>query len=451
MIPFNVAFLPLIRNTFDVQLAGEMITAARQFLVSNGFHLIEPSTGIGDLDEARNVVESIQNEQVDLLLFFQATFADSSLVTTIAANCHAPVFLWAVPEPWTGERLRLNSLCGINLAGHALGLQKRRYYFGYGMPEDPKILKKIRTVAASGQVVRRLQNARLGVVGEHPSGFDSCHLDQEGLKNTFGVEIMKIDLPDLFSRARSIEPEKIQTTRSLLDQKLNNLAELEQVPLMGSLAVYNALNDLSADQEIDGLAVRCWPEFFTELGCAACGAMSLISDGFNRNKPVPCSCEADINGTLTQLILFWLSGTPSFGTDIVGVDVEKNQIALWHCGLAPMSMADTNRPVQGGIHSNRKLPLVMDFAMKAGVVTIARISQSGGRLSLMVGRGQMLPETKPFSGTSGVLRLDMNAENFLDTLISQGYEHHISITYGDYVEELKTFAELINLPVILLS
>ena len=187
------------------------------------------------------------------------------------------------------------------------------------------------------------------------------------------------------------------------------------------------MKEIAYEQNLDGLAVRCWPEFFTEMGCAACGAMSMLSDGFGQATPVPCSCEADINGTLTQLLLQWLSGSPAFGTDMVGVDQDKDRVALWHCGLAPLSMADPNRQPHGGIHSNRRLPLVMDFPLKPGTVTVARISQATGSLRLVLGKGEMLAEPKPFSGTAGTLKLACSAQAFLNLLMREGLEHHISI------------------------
>ena len=58
------------------------------------------------------------------------------------------------------------------------------------------------------------------------------------------------------------------------------------------------------------------------------------------DEQIPCSCEADINGTITQLILQWLSGQPAFGSDLVSMDFDEDLTVLWHCGLAPLSMAD---------------------------------------------------------------------------------------------------------------
>jgi L-fucose isomerase-like protein len=211
------------------------------------------------------------------------------------------------------------------------------------------------------------------------------------------------------------------------------------------------LKEIAAEANLDGLAVRCWPEFFTEMGCAACGAMSMLSDGFDQSTPLPCSCEADINGTVTQLMLQTLADAPAFGTDMVGVNQAEDLLALWHCGLAPLSMADPNMPAQGGIHSNRKVPLVMDFPLKPGVITFARVSQATGDLRLVIGKGEMLAAPKPFSGTSGTLKLDIPGKQFLDSLLHEGLEHHISIAYGNHLNSLIAFARLARIPILNLS
>jgi L-fucose isomerase-like protein len=444
----RIAFAPLIRTTFDVELATEAIQQARQHLLASGLELIEPDLPISDLDQAEDFARALQGQAFDLLLIYQATFADSTMVMALTENTDAPVFLWAIPEKWSGGRLRLNSLCGINLAGHALTLASRKYEYAYAAPQDGETIRQIQALAAAGALRRRLKSARLGVVGEHPVGMDSCHLDESTLKNVFGVQVRQIPLEELFARARAVPQTAIDTTRAALDTRLDNLASLEQAPLRGTLSVYQALREIALEEKLDGLAVRCWPEFFTQMGCAACGAMSMLSDGFGMDSPLPCSCEADINGTVTQLILQWLSDAPAFGTDMVGVDVAKDRVALWHCGLAPLTMADPASQPQGGIHSNRKVPLVMDFPLKAGEVTLARISQATGQLRLVYGHGEMLAEPKPFSGTAGVLKLDIHARTFLDLLMREGLEHHVSLTYGDYVRELQAFADLINLPTL---
>jgi L-fucose isomerase-like protein len=164
----------------------------------------------------------------------------------------------------------------------------------------------------------------------------------------------------------------------------------------------------------------------------------------------PCGCEADANGTMTQLILQELSGEPAFGADMVEFNRADDSAVLWHCGQAPLTMADTS--VQGGIHSNRKLPLVMEFALKAGRVTLARLNRlPNGALRLAIGRGEILRAPKSFSGTSGVVRFDKPAMDVLDTILREGLEHHVAMAYGDHMASLVVLARMLKLPVLMLT
>lgn len=450
MTTYRIAFAPLARPTFDMPLAEATTRTAQEQLEQAGLELIQPDTLIADLAGVQAYLEKLAAAgPVDLSVIFQATFADSTLASGLAHAVDAPLFLWATPEARTGGRLRLNSLCGINLAGHALTQQGRAYSYAYAHPSDPAVLAQIRALAAAGMLQRRLRQSTLGVIGEHPAGFDSCHLDEAQLEAALGLRVERIPLPEFFETVRQVPAGQVEAVRGLLDGRLDNLASLEQAPLAGTLGVYSALRQTAAAARLDGLAVRCWPEFFTQLGCSACGAMSLMSDGLGQHAPVPCSCEADANGAVTQMILHWLAGEPSFGTDIVALDFDEDVIALWHCGLAPLSMANPKYQPHGGIHSNRKVPLVFEFPLKPGVVTIARLNRApDGTLRLVLGRGQMLDAPAPFAGTAGTLRLETPARQFFDTLMREGLEHHISLVYGDYLSELNALAGLLRLRVL---
>jgi L-fucose isomerase-like protein len=174
--------------------------------------------------------------------------------------------------------------------------------------------------------------------------------------------------------------------------------------------------------------------------------MSMLSD-----ELTPCSCEADVNGTITQMILGSISGTPAFGTDIVSLDEDRDAVVIWHCGLAPLSMADPEARKGVTIHSNRKLPLLFEYPLKPGKVTVARLTESSGGYRLVVGSGEMVRGPLSFSGTSGLLRFDVPARDILNLILSEGLEHHISLTYGEHVAELLMLADLLNLPVLNLT
>jgi L-fucose isomerase-like protein len=285
---------------------------------------------------------------------------------------------------------------------------------------------------------------RLGRIGENPNGFETCLFNSDLIQEKFGVEIVQYDLDkDLFPRVRQTKSEITSPIYKKLSQRVEGLGTLDAQATNRTLGVYHSLKEVASQDQIDGYAVRCWPEFFTELGCAACGAMSLLSD-----EMIPCSCEADINGTITQLILQSLSGEPAFGTDVVSLNNQQDAVVIWHCGLAPLSMADPHEQPGVTIHSNRKLPLLFEFSLKPGTVTVARLSEATGEYRLVVGKAEIISGPKSFSGTSGLLRFPDSAKDILDLILSEGLEHHISLTYGDFRTELIAIAEYLELPVL---
>ncbi len=442
----TIGFIPIARTTFDLELATQVTQAAQEQLRAAGFRLARPDALVTNMDEASDVAEQIASHTPDAVVIFQATFADSTMVMLLAKMLDAPLLLWAVPEERSGGRLRLNSLTGINLAGHALTRAGIGYEYVYGAPDDPATLKKVKTFVAAASAYQALRGARIGRIGEHPTGFETCAFDYETVADRFGVEVVSFDLQDeFFPMARDSNPNDASIALEALRERVDGLDEVDAEASKGTLRVYAGMRELSHQEELSGLAVRCWPEFFTELGCAACGAMSLMSD-----EGTPSSCEADVNGTITQMILQSLSGEPSFGADVVAVNDELDGLVLWHCGLAPLSMADPETRPKAALHSNRKLPLLMEFPLKPGTVTVARLSEATGSYRLVIGTGEMQRTPKSFSGTSGVLKFERPAAAVLDTILSEGLEHHLSLTYGDHRSALMSLAKMLELPVLCL-
>jgi L-fucose isomerase-like protein len=441
--PLHVALLPLARSSFDTALASDVFGSVRGALEGAGFRVFAPDELLEDAGRVTTLLERWPEPAPDLTIILQATFADASMVQTVADRVDAPLLLWAVPEPPDGGRLRLNSLCGVNLAGHSLRRRGRTYEYLYTQPTNPSALEKVRVLASAARLRRRLQTARVGRVGDHPEGFDTCELDTDRLARKLGVQVVSIELAELFARVEKVAPSARDEARVALEPRLAGLDQVDRTAADRTLAAWLALRDLCEEQRLDALAVRCWPEFFVDLGCAACGAMSLLGDAM-----IPAACESDANGAVTQLMLQWASGTAAFDADLVTFDLEGDSAVLWHCGKAPLSMADPGSKPRAAIHSNRRLPLLMEFPLRPGRITLARLSQAQQELHLVTGAGEILRAPLSFSGTSGVVRFDRPAGEVLDALLKRGLEHHLALTYGDHVGVLEKLAQLAEIPTL---
>ncbi|MDW8298516.1 MAG: hypothetical protein RML95_04190 [Anaerolineae bacterium] len=440
-----LAFVPIGRTTFDMAFAQTQNALAQQTLRAAFADLLVIEPIITDAESLERAIVQLRGSPISLAVIFQATFADSSAVVALAEALRVPILLWAVPEPATGGRLRLNSLCGVNLAAFALKRRALPYTFCYAAPDSAEAIRAISHAAAAANALSLLRSAKIGVIGEHPLGFEPCAYNAESLHEHFGVHVQPYALDSAFAAADSVSEARVKARYADLAARLSNLHELNTAQVHGTLSFYEAMRDHIAANGLHGLAVRCWPETFLRRDCAVCASSSLLCD-----DGIPATCEADVHGVLTGLILQGVGATATFGADMVAADLEKDTLTFWHCGLAPLSMCDPNVAPRGALHSNRQRPLLMEFPLKAGRVTVARLTQAGASngYRLVIGTGEMLSTPMQFSGTSGVFQPDSGAAHALQVIMTEGLDHHFTLAYGDFAESLALFAAFAKMPII---
>lgn len=455
----RIGVLPLGRPTFDVPFAEERLAAMLAALDATGHEIAGAREILLDEAATRAAVERLEAAGPDLVVILQVTFTDAAMAAAIGAGFAAPLAIWAIPEPRAGGRLRLNSLCGLNLASHALGLGGRAFAWGYFAPEEagrelPALLEgRPRSAPEPGpvpaptprgeSVARALRGRRIARIGEHPAGFDTCACDPDALRDLAGVELDLLELDDLFERARTAPEGAAARLRGEAGEWADGLESVDQGQLDRSLRLKAGLEALRAEGGYDAFAVRCWPEAFTEYGGAVCGPAAMMGEA-----RVPCACEADVRGALTQLLLMEAAQAPVFLTDLVDMDAADGTGVVWHCGQAPLSMRDPECPAEATVHTNRRQPLLFQFALRPGPVTLMRISQARNRPQMALARGEMLRRPMAFTGTSGVIRFERGAAAALRGIIDSGLEHHMALAYGDHAETLRGAAGALGLPVL---
>jgi L-fucose isomerase-like protein len=459
----RIGVLPLARPTFDVPYAQAMAARAFAALERSGYDIVGGRDLLFDAAATQGALAALAGQTLDLLLVLQVTFTDATMTVTIANEAKAPLAIWAFPEPRAGGRLRLNAFCGLNLALHALGRAGHPARWLYAAPDAPSLPDDLEALVMGAErdpvypagpapdvfaahkakeALEKVAGRRIGLIGEHPAGFDTCRYDAAWLASTMNVAVAPIGLPDLFSTAQAVPAESVDATRNEIGRNLKGLDEVDRGQLDKSVALLHALERLKERGNVDAFAVRCWPEMFTEYGCAICGPMGMMTQA-----GTPCACEADVYGALTALLMQEVAGAPAWLVDIVDMDPASDTGVFWHCGSAPLEMADPADTPRAQIHSNRRMPLLQEFTLKPGRVTIARISQARNEVRLVLAGGEMERAPMSFTGTSGVVRFDRPVDEVTAAMLEMGLEHHVAIVYGEHRAPLRAVAERLGLPV----
>jgi L-fucose isomerase-like protein len=456
----------LARPTFDVPFAEDMKNRAFAALEAAGIRTVGPRELLFDRAAAEQAVEQIRAAgPVDLLLILQVTFTDASMTVKLAKEAATPLAIWAMPEPRSGGRLRLNAYCGLNLAAHALGRAGVPHGWLYADPGTPDIVASLRALARPAQSVpiraarasavadpgadralAALQGSKITVVGKHPDGFDTCEYDEDLLFRLAGMRVETVQLGRLFDKARGMDAARVGAAKAGAAAQLEGLEAVDQEQLDRSFRVFCALEDLQRESSAKGLAVRCWPEMFTEYGCAACGPMAMMNQ-----KQVPSACEADVHGSLSQLMLQELAGEPAWMADLVDITPADDTAVLWHCGLAPLSMCDPQAHAEATIHTNRRMPLLHQFPIKPGRITLTRLSRARNQTKLMIAGAEVIRAPMAFTGCSGTVRFDRPAADVGRIIMEEGLEHHFALAYGNHKPALRAIAARWDLPVLELA
>jgi L-fucose isomerase-like protein len=444
MFDVNVAYFPIGRKTFDMETAERYFHESLGLLKSNCEHLMAPEQILTSVDELSEFIQQQRSFQPEFIVFQMITFADAEFIAKVMEHYPSqPVHIWSVREPAVGGRLRLNSLTGGNSTCNALKYFERDFDFMLGNATEPGIIRSLHAKFSAIEMIKKLKKLSVGVVGEHPAGFFFSGVDELELMKTTGVKVHNLDLHQMFKKAMEIREEEYLPMIEAAASKVVGLKKDEETTIkFAKFSTY--LKKYITQHGIKATAIRCWPDFFVELGAAACSTLSQFTE-----DGIVSSCEADINGVITMYIQQELSGgLPPYLGDLVHLDEERNSVSFWHCGAGAYSLANPRTGAKAGVHPNRKLGFSLEFGLKPGQVTISRLSKTSSGYRMLIMRGEALDSPQQFNGTSGEVRLNGNAKEIVHSLMMGGFEPHYSIVYADIADELLELSKRLGIEAV---
>lgn len=437
----RIALAAFGRPTFDLAEARVVLDRSQAAL---GDLPVRVAAVSGLLTDPAAAAAFARQCEADLLVCQFTTFVDARFVAAVAEATDVPLLLWALREPVRpGERLALNSLTGANLAARELHGRSRFFRFVLGDPAEEGVGRRLAALARAAAARRWLGDFRALVLGRAPDGFFFSE-PGEGVSAALGLQIERLDLDALFAAARAVPDADWRPIVAAVRERVSGLERLpaEQVERFARLQA--VVEREVAARGACAVAVRCWPEFFTDLGAAACSFVSALTE-----RGVAASCEADVLGALTMGLLQRLAGGPAYLGDLAAVDGARNAAVFWHCGAGAFSLASPRTGAVAGVQPNRKIGFTLEFALRPGRVTLARLGESPAGLRLLIGAGEVLDAPQPFLGTAATVRFDGDqpVEPRVGRLLEAGWEPHYALVYGDVRAELADLAGMMGLPV----
>ncbi len=428
----NIGVVCLARTTFDhlaaLEIYNQKIETLKKDTSVNWFFVeglvIEPS-------EAEKAAKDLKCRELDGVVIISGTFHLGHLALIIDKYLSLPTLLWAFPElPYNGGKIRLNSVCGVNLnASNLYKSGKDDYCCCVEDSIDAAWLGAVKMMSA-------VKNAHLGIAGYRADGFFNLSVSDTDFFKKTGVLIDHYELSELMSGG--VGGVSVKDVKAIYD--CSALSDM-QVDKVSSLS--RSIEGFMDKNSLDALAVRCWPEFARDFGTSPCAAMSLLA-----GKGRIIGCEGDVEGTLSMLALSAVINEPPFLADLSQVNLEEDYALMWHCGVAAYPLWDGKSARTLDTYFAGGKGVTAGFVMKSGAVTVMRIDTARGKTRVFMEKGEAVPMEKQLTGTYCKVTFDKSIRDILDTVTKEGIAHHVAMVYGDYTQEIKKFAHLFGFELI---
>ena len=437
----KAVFVPLARTTFYMPSAEDIFNKSLHLLKEIFPQVKAPNNLLTDVEDVSAFLATV--EEPDILIYQNTTFVGAEFMYELIRKFKCPIIIWSVREPTiNGTRLKLNSLTGAFSAANSIYGQDRIYDFIFGNPEEAKVQTFFANYQQTLTLLNDLHNLSVGVVGNQPAGFGFGSVNETDLINALGVRITHIEVGKIIEQAKSFTDDDLSSSLEELNSRTIN-ANIPDEYIKKYARLRHAFQLFVEKYDIKALASRCWPDFFTDFGAPVCAVLSMLND----NK-IAAACETDIGGAISMFIGGKLTHKATYLGDPVAIDEEKNSIIYWHCGAGASSLANSHCGATLGVHPNRKIGPVMNFGLKAGVVTVLRLGRDKKGYRLFMYKGQALDEPQKFWGTSVTVRPDNGkVVNNVKQFIEDGWEPHFVIAYGDIGEQIRLLGKFLQIRV----
>lgn len=436
------------RPGFDQEWNKTIRERCLGMLTAMGFNCIGSESLVLDDQTIHAAIDRIIGAQCEALVVIQPSISDGQFALTIQQRWGAPVILWATPERADAGKVSSCALVGHHLWASIFRQSHFSFELVYGQPNgdlDEARCDLLRAIALSRAVIR-FRRAKIGVVGTHVPGFIDLAADPFLIRQTFGLQLHPLSLPQFIERVGNVAEDAIN--EDLRQVRLLGLAAGKSSPqttdalLSVNSRFFLALKELMQEMSLDALALQCWPELPNTLGHWPYLAVSRMTAMGHA-----VSIEGDVDGAIGGLMGELLGAGPGFLTD--WLEHDASTIFFWHPGMAPLDMLDPVGSEQGptlGEHFNGGRPCVVDGELrKVEDVTVSRLWRCDGRYHMTAFQGRPIPSRRRVTGNS--LLIQVGGEPVparFDRMIHAGMPHHVTVHFGEHAETFRRWARLVG-------
>ncbi|MGJ8639980.1 MAG: L-fucose/L-arabinose isomerase family protein [Opitutaceae bacterium] len=355
-----------------------------------------------------------------------------------------PLLSWAWPEPGSGGANEANSLTCQNFLLQMLKQMGVPYAWIHEEISDAAA-PVLRTFSRAVHAKHTFKHAKLlHAGGSRVTGFYDGEVDELEVMKNLGCQFDRMDLETVYQRAKKkfTDSDMRRLKDALLAHPSCGEVNLPEAQILQTYRFGLGMLDLAAENGYIGATVKSWPDLFDCYGCAIDGAVSMMNDvGF-------CVAEeGEMNGLLSSLSLFLLSDGKAVPTmmDLSLWKQKQDRLGIWHCGASPTRLLKSGTEFNATRHSilengdpDTAVGLMLEFLLENGPVTVMRY-MAPDAAKWFAFEGEFEDTALDYRGTYGLFKAtgEASLSQIMGTIFDAGLDHHWSVGYGHWLNELR--------------
>ena len=205
-----------------------------------------------------------------------------------------------------------------------------------------------------------LLGSRLGIIGQPSDWLISSSVDENVVRQRFGVELVNIPMNELL--------EVISETPEPLSEDYSDIDSIRS-SLPGANKIYKALKTLVENYQLQGFTLRCF-DLLTAIKNTGCLALAKLNA-----EGIVAGCEGDVPAMISMMIVRSLLGVSGFQANPSRIDPETGELIFAHCTI-PLNMVER---FEYDTHFESGIGVGIRGFMKEGPVTVFKVSGDKSR------------------------------------------------------------------------
>ncbi|MCW8848817.1 MAG: hypothetical protein OQJ81_02465 [Melioribacteraceae bacterium] len=291
--------------------------------------------------------------------------------------------------------------------------------------EDKQGLNKIIEAINSIQKPKKLENTKIGLVGEPSDWLVASSPSPELVKETWGPEIIKININEVMESINSIKKAEAESMLSSFTKEANKIIEPTNADLENNVKVYLALKALIKKHNLNAITIRCF-DLVLDIKTTGCFGLAQLND-----EGYIAGCEGDLVSTLGMLWIYKKLNQIPWMANPAQINVEMNTLWLAHCTV-PRSLVK-NYDLRSHFESGIGVGIKGEF--QNGPVTLMRLG--GKRIDkIWLAEGEIIQTGNSEHLCRTQIEIKLTDGNVKD-LLSSPLGNHIILVNGHHATELK--------------